>query len=316
MKHGLFLVDKPAGITSHDVVGRIRRVVKQRKVGHAGTLDPMASGLMLVACGEATKLLAQLTHQNKAYEAVLQLGVETDTLDADGQITNQRTVPHIDNDALTAVTQKFLGEIEQEVPKYSAIQVDGKRLYAQARAGVVFEAPTRKTYVKRLQVKMSSQPDRLHLDVEVGAGCYIRSLGRDVAKALGTVGHLVALRRTSVGPFDVAQACALSEAKESDLISMRTLMEWLPCLKVDLRGAESIRQGKAIAFSDVLEFRPAKKIRERTLNIDPHVYMVIDVDGNPVAWMTRTESGQVLRVLRGFQRESGCMVIEGGLRHE
>jgi tRNA pseudouridine55 synthase len=215
---GILLVDKPVGPTSHDVVGMTRRALGTRSVGHAGTLDPMASGLLIMLVGEATKLSAYVTEGDKRYKAVLRLGIETDTLDAQGQTVRTMGVPStLSALELEQVCASFRGRIRQVVPNVSAIKRGGERLYAKARRGESFDAPEREVYVTALSAELDRKVS-LTLDVTCSKGCFVRALGRDIATALGTCGHLTALRRLTTGPFDVADAIGseLLHAARSD----------------------------------------------------------------------------------------------------
>jgi tRNA pseudouridine55 synthase len=203
---GLLLIDKPSGMTSHDVVYRIRRAVGVKKVGHAGTLDPMATGLLILGVGRATRLLRFLGDMPKVYEGSGILGVETNTLDAEGEVIRESPVAVTESD-LKAGLDGFVGEIEQTPPAYSAVKVGGERLYKSARRGDVVEAAARRVTVHRFDLVSFDSP-RFDFEVECSSGTYVRSLVADVGARLGTGGHLSALRRTSIGPFRVADATA------------------------------------------------------------------------------------------------------------
>jgi len=203
---GLLLIDKPAGITSHDAVAKVRRAVGTRKVGHAGTLDPMATGLLVMGVGRATRFLRFLGELPKRYEATLRLGVETTTLDADGEPT--RTAPvDVGDDELRAAAAGLLGDSMQRPPAYSAVKVGGRRLHEAARAGVPIEAAPRPVRVDHLEVA-ARRGDDVDLVVVCSGGTYVRVLAADIGSALGCGAHLVALRRTAVGAFEVADASA------------------------------------------------------------------------------------------------------------
>jgi tRNA pseudouridine55 synthase len=201
---GLLLIDKPPGITSHDAVDRVRRAIGIRKVGHAGTLDPMASGLLLVAVGRATRLLRFLTDLPKTYEGTGILGVETDTLDADGTVVRTALVD-VDEGALRAAMGGLVGEIDQVPPAYSAVKVGGERLYRAARRGEAVAAAPRRVVVHRFDLVRFPRP-AFDVHVECSSGTYVRSLVAEVGARLGTGAHLAALRRMAIGSFDVARA--------------------------------------------------------------------------------------------------------------
>jgi tRNA pseudouridine55 synthase len=201
---GILLVDKPRGITSHDAVDRVRRSVGTRKVGHAGTLDPMATGLLVMGVGRATRLLRFLGEFPKVYRGAGVLGVETDTLDAEGTVLREGPVSVTEGE-LRAAVARFVGDIEQRPPAYSAVKVGGQRLYRAARQGVVVDAPSRRVTVDRFDVTAFAPP-RFDVEVRCSSGTYVRSLVADVGTALGCGAHLVELRRTAVGPFRVEEA--------------------------------------------------------------------------------------------------------------
>ena len=205
---GILLVDKPAGWTSHDVVAKARRLCGQRRIGHTGTLDPMATGLLVLCLGRATRLVEYMAGHDKAYEGEIVLGATTGTDDAEGQVIGRAEVPQVDDGTLRGLEQRFSGRLSQRPPAYSAIKVGGKRAYAVARSGGTVDLPEREIVIHRLELELVA-PDRLRVRVECGAGTYVRSLARDVGEALGCGGHLAALRRHRAGPFAVGQAVTL-----------------------------------------------------------------------------------------------------------
>src|SRR5215210_4956877 len=213
---GLLLVDKPAGMTSHDVVARARRALSVRKVGHAGTLDPMATGLLLLGVGAATRLLGHLGGQDKTYEATIRLGQATVTDDREGEVLATVPAGHLDDDAIRAALAAQTGPLQQVPSSVSAVKVAGRRSYDRVRAGEVVELEPRSVTVHRLDVHRITRPtpDLLDVDVTVtcSAGTYIRAIARDAGAALGVGGHLTALRRTASGPFTEAQAAPVEEA--------------------------------------------------------------------------------------------------------
>jgi tRNA pseudouridine55 synthase len=213
---GLVVVDKPAGLTSHDVVARVRRLAGTRRVGHAGTLDPMATGVLLVGIGRATRLLGHLALHDKDYLATMRLGVTTSTDDAQGESVAHTPADQLDAGDVAAAMKAFTGEIEQRPPAVSAIKVDGVRAYSRARAGEEVVLASRQVTVSRFEAT-EFRPDAelgvFDVDVEVtcSSGTYIRALARDVGTALGVGGHLAALRRTRVGAFDLSSARTLTD---------------------------------------------------------------------------------------------------------
>lgn len=210
---GLVIVDKPAGITSHDVVSRVRRLAGTRKVGHAGTLDPMATGVLVLGVNRATRLLGHLTLTDKSYAATIRLGVSTTTDDAEGEITLVSETDGLTPESVTSVLVGFLGEIDQVPTTVSAIKVNGQRAYKLARAGEDVELPSRRVRIDEIRVTRMDLPE-LDVTVRCSSGTYIRAIARDLGAALGVGGHLTALRRTAVGPFTIDQAHTLDDLGE------------------------------------------------------------------------------------------------------
>ncbi len=251
MLHGLLLMDKPAGITSFEVVRRVRRVLKVRKVGHLGTLDPFATGLLPLALGEATKLTAFLMEEDKTYLARLKLGEETDTQDLTGEVV-ARSEHLPEPEDIHRAAARFVGAIEQTPPLYSALHYQGERLYKLARRGEVVTPEPRTVMIHRLEVKEIDLPE-VTLEVTCGKGTYIRTLAADLGKALGSGAHLTVLRRLAVGPFRVEAAVPFSEldalSRDNLLERLIPLADCLPGLKPVALGPEEARrlsQGQAV----------------------------------------------------------------------
>lgn len=250
-RSGVLIVDKPAGITSHDVVDRVRRLVGHKRVGHAGTLDPFATGVLPVCFGTATRLAGYLAASAKRYKATVRFGFSTDSDDATGRAMGLVVRPTgVDRAVLEAACRGFEGEIEQMVPLFSAKRVEGRRLYERARAGETVSAPLARVRVDRIEV-LSLQDDQAVLDIRCGAGTYIRALARDLGRVLGTGAHLAALRRTEAGGFSLAAARSL-DAIAADLaaacVPTSRLLPELPA--VPLGGGE---------IADVLHGRPLRR---------------------------------------------------------
>lgn len=207
--NGILLVDKPTGWTSHDVVARARRLTGQRRMGHTGTLDPMATGLLVLCLGQATRLVEYMAGHEKRYQGVIALGTTTTTDDAEGSVLEVRPVPSLDQSAIEARLSRFRGTIEQRPPLFSAVHVAGKRAYELARAGKAVELPARSVVVRELTGQLMS-PMTLAVDVRCSAGTYVRSLARDLGEAIGCGGHLAALRRLQCGPFRAEDATTLA----------------------------------------------------------------------------------------------------------
>lgn len=204
----IFAIDKPVGPTSHDVVARIRRAARLRRVGHAGTLDPLASGVLVVALGNATRLVEYLTADDKAYRTVIAFGSETATDDAEGEITRTAPADHLDEPTITAALDAFRGTITQIPPSYSAISVGGERLHALARRGVSVTAPPRQVTIDAIDLVEWDAP-RATIDIACGKGTYVRSIARDLGTALGSAAHVAGLRRTRSGTFRIEEAAPL-----------------------------------------------------------------------------------------------------------
>lgn len=211
---GLVVVDKPAGWTSHDVVGRTRRLARTRKVGHAGTLDPMATGVLLLGIGRATRLLGHLALTDKQYDATIRLGVTTVTDDAEGEAVEATDASGVTDEAIAAGVAALTGAISQVPSSVSAIKVDGVRSYARVRSGQEVALAPRLVTVSRFEV-LARRGDDLDVTVTCSSGTYVRALARDLGAALGVGGHLTALRRTRVGPFDLAAARTLEQLEEA-----------------------------------------------------------------------------------------------------
>lgn len=221
MTDGFINLNKPASWTSHDCVARVRRLLKTKKVGHGGTLDPLATGVLPVAVGRATRLLQFLPEQ-KAYRAVIRFGLTTTTDDLEGEVLTQQPAAHLQRSAVEAILPKFTGTLSQLPPMYSAVQVKGKRLYDLARQGKTAEIPSREITVYQLisrQWQTGAQPE-LTLDIDCGSGTYIRSLARDLGAAVGTGATLVNLLRTHSSGFDLTGSLTLAELEQA--ISAKT----------------------------------------------------------------------------------------------
>lgn len=218
MTDGLVVVDKPAGWTSHDVVARIRRLAGTRRVGHAGTLDPMATGVLILGVGQATRLLGHLALHDKAYDATIRLGVTTTTDDADGDVLEVRDADGATDEAVDAVIRGMTGQIQQVPSSVSAIKVDGVRAYKRVREGETVELKPRAVTVSSFDV-LARRGVELDVHVECSTGTYVRALARDLGDALGVGAHLTALRRTRVGTVGIDQADPL-EALEADLTTI------------------------------------------------------------------------------------------------
>ncbi|MGI9084061.1 MAG: tRNA pseudouridine(55) synthase TruB [Aeromicrobium sp.] len=253
---GLVVVDKPSGWTSHDVVGRMRRIAGTRKVGHAGTLDPMATGVLVLGVRRATRLLGHLQLADKEYLAAVRLGQSTVTDDAEGDLVGSAPAGHLEETAIAAAMTLFTGPIEQVPSAVSAIKVDGKRSYARVRAGEDVDLPARPVTVETFELgEVRRHDDVVDVDVRVvcSSGTYVRALARDLGTALGVGGHLTMLRRTRVGGFDLGAAHTLEELESSfvmtDLDAAARLA--FPGRDIDEAQAGGVRFGRAIPGLDL-----------------------------------------------------------------
>ncbi|MFC4139035.1 MULTISPECIES: tRNA pseudouridine(55) synthase TruB [unclassified Microbacterium] len=247
---GILLVDKPSGLTSHDVVARVRRAFGTRKVGHAGTLDPMATGLLVIGIEGATRLLTYIVGADKTYEATIRLGQVTSTDDAEGEIVSQADAGDVTASAIAAGIAALTGEISQVPSSVSAIKVDGRRAYDRVRAGEQVELAARDVTVSRFEVlaeRRSGGVVDLDVVVDCSSGTYIRALARDLGAGLGVGGHLTALRRSRVGDFDVADAVTVEQLSDAVPMTPAAAAECvLPVLTVTADEARDLRHGKRL----------------------------------------------------------------------
>jgi tRNA pseudouridine55 synthase len=278
---GIVVVDKPTGMTSHDVVGRCRRIFSTRRVGHAGTLDPMATGVLVIGVDRATKILGLLTAASKLYAATIRLGQATSTEDAEGELLQSVSAGHVTDEAIAAAIAGLRGEIEQVPSAVSAIKVDGRRAYRLIRGGHAVELPARPVRIDRFELlaarrEVEGGDGVVDVDVEVdcSSGTYIRALARDLGAALGVGGHLTALRRTRVGRF------GLDQARTLDDLADRPRLNWTldaACLQMFPRRDLSAEEARAAANGRSLS----------SAGIDG-VYAATDADGRVIALLEDT----------------------------
>lgn len=246
---GSVIVDKPVGMTSHDVVARARRAFGTRKVGHAGTLDPDATGVLVLGVGRGTKLLTFITGADKRYVGEVVFGTETSTLDAAGEVTANHDMAGLDDAAVQAVLPGLTGAIEQVPPMVSAIKIDGRRLHELAREGKEVERPPRPVTIHSFSAMPTADPMVWSVDVHCSSGTYIRTLAADLGRALGGGAHLRGLRRTSVGPWTLDGAVPLDDEGRLDpgsLGSLDTLVAHLPRVEIDEASALAVSHGKRL----------------------------------------------------------------------
>jgi tRNA pseudouridine55 synthase len=290
---GIVVVDKPAGMTSHDVVGRCRRIFSTRRVGHAGTLDPMATGVLVIGIDRATKILGLLTATSKSYAATIRLGQSTSTEDAEGELLQSVSADHVTTEAIAAAIAGLRGDIRQVPSAVSAIKVGGRRAYQLAREGHAVELAARPVRIDRFEllavrrVVGAGLAGVIDLDVEVdcSSGTYIRALARDLGDALGVGGHLTSLRRTRVGRFDLETAVSLEELAERPRLSLsldEACLLMFPRRDLTAEEAEAAGNGRALSPAGI-----------------EGVYAASDADGRVIALLrdegTRTKSVVVIR---------------------
>lgn len=252
---GFLVVDKPGGITSNEMVGHVRKVTGTKKVGHAGTLDPMATGVLVMAIGKVTRLIRYIQDQDKEYFATALFGVATDTLDADGAVLSREPM-EFDEDDILAIVPRFVGVISQVPPMVSALKRDGRRLYELAREGEVVERDARQVEVHELEILSVGAPPYPEVEFRVvcGKGTYVRSLADDMAAVLGGDAHLTALRRKRIGSFRVSDGVTLDDLHdwESYLMSPAEAMKAFPRVVVDEETARGVRNGMRFVGGPIL----------------------------------------------------------------
>ena len=266
--HGLVLLDKPAGWTSHDIVAKLRKILGERQIGHAGTLDPDATGLLVIGVGNGTRLMRFLGDMDKTYVCEIVFGSTTDTLDDSGVVTATFDMAPVNVDrARDAIAERFLGDIMQVPPMVSALKVDGKRLHQLAREGIEVERQPRPITVHSFTVEPTAEPNVLSARIHCGSGTYVRSLGADLGEALGGGAHIRALRRLSTGPFDVSEA---SSIESPVLLPVERIVAHLNGHTLDEKGIDDTLYGR---------------VRDAFDGEDP--WAVFDESGNLVAVFER-----------------------------
>ncbi|GJL84660.1 MAG: tRNA pseudouridine synthase B [Micavibrio sp.] len=279
---GWINLDKPPGMTSTQAVGKVRRIMNAQKVGHAGTLDPLATGILPIALGEATKTVPFAQDRIKTYVFTVQWGEQRDTDDGEGDvIETSGTRPT--KEQIESILEKYTGNIEQTPPKFSAIKIDGKRAYDLARAGEDVELKSRIVYIESLQLT-DVRDDEADFEVICGKGTYIRSLARDMALDLGTCGYIKALRRTKVGPFDEKNAISLDKLEELDdiagaLLPLETALDDIPALAIKEAEMAKLKNGQALSFIAKPDF---KRLEETGLQESNQTALAL-YKGKPIA---------------------------------
>lgn len=276
MKSGFLVIDKPAGITSHDVVAMVRAVTGVKKVGHTGTLDPFATGVLPLAIGGCTKLIEFLDEKVKVYDATIRLGASMDTGDLTGQVLEEAPVPELDSDRVRQVLERFIGEQLQTPPPYSAVKYKGKPLYYYARKGEKVEVPARPITIFDLDL-LTLEGDELRFLLTCSRGTYARVLAEDIAMALGTKGHLVALERLKSGPFTLEHAVSIQDL--AGLVSQEEGHTWEEVLRSRKPRAERVK------------WRPRQEVAEALV---PHVTEPRDALGHlPALDLSRDEAKKI-----------------------
>ena len=250
--NGILLLDKATGVSSNHALQRVRRLFNANKAGHTGSLDPLATGLLPLCFGEATKVSGMMLDDDKRYRVSIRLGTMTDTGDLEGQVISEMAVPQLSQSLIESAITQFLGPIDQVPPMYSALKHQGKKLYELARQGQVIERPARPVIIHAIQLQ-GFDAGTLYLDVSCSKGTYIRSLAEDLSHALGTCGTVSSLRRTEAGCFKLDQAITLEDLlnlSESDrlerLLPVDLPLQFMPAITIDQPQAQSIQQGQAI----------------------------------------------------------------------
>ena len=291
--HGIVLLDKPIGLSSNQALQAVRRLLRAAKGGHAGALDPMATGLLPLCFGEATKLAGSLLGSRKAYVADCRLGITTDTADSEGAIVQQRPVPLLDEVAIETALARLRGRIAQVPPVYSALKQGGERLYVKARRGEAVEVPPREVEVHRLDL-LARDGDTLQLFVECGSGTYVRSLARDLGEDLGCGAHLTALRRLWVEPFHEPRMVTLDELQRAAEQGDKALFAWLLPVSAGLSDLPTVQldepQSLAISRGQTIQLNPVPVTGRCAASAS---------DGTLLALLELDADGRT-RILRGF----------------
>ncbi|MCB0824751.1 MAG: tRNA pseudouridine(55) synthase TruB [Armatimonadetes bacterium] len=244
---GIVLIDKPKGITSHDVVSRLRRRFQTKRIGHAGTLDPLATGLLVLAVGPATRFLQYLPLEPKEYISTFKFGQTTNTFDAEGEVTQTRSVPANLEAAIAHNIDQFRGEIQQTPPMYSAVKVNGQPLYKYARKGEEVEVKSRTVFIEEMEL-LEINGDEAEFRIVCSGGTYIRTLAHDLGEAIGCGAYISQLARTQVGEFDIEDAVTLEDVGESDLIPLSKALKPMPLERLNPIQIEYVRNGRQIQF--------------------------------------------------------------------
>ena len=298
--HGWVIIDKPLGISSTGVVGKVRYLLNALKAGHGGTLDPLASGILPIALGEATKVVSYAMDGNKTYEFTARWGQSTATGDMEGEIIAETNVRPTETDILS-VLNEFEGEIDQVPPIYSAIKVNGKRAYNLARADIAVKLRSRKIKIDNLTLICCDDVDHASFRVQCGKGTYIRSLAGDIATRLGTCAHVSRLRRTAVGSFTEKHAISLdslerlghSARRMDTLLAVEAVLDDIPALKLSADEAQRLKHGQTILVAAMVDQSPFRDLKMGTV-------LCAQLDGEMIALVKCV--GEKIKALRVLNR--------------
>jgi tRNA pseudouridine55 synthase len=300
MTHGLLILDKPPGLTSRDALDRAAKwFPRKTKIGHAGTLDPLATGVLVLAVGHATRLVEYVQAMPKIYRTRIRLGATSATDDADGTVTANPTAAPVSEPTLRAALDRFIGDVEQVPPAYSAARVEGRRAYDLARGGALVELAARRVRIDRIELREYVWPD-LELEVHCGKGTYIRSIARDLGTALGVGGYVTVLRRLRIGPFAVEDAVALEadvETARGKLLPMVVAVIGLPVIRVTANDTKRLRNGQTVCLGE----------RHRLLTSP-----ALKAEGEPLP--SAPEDGEVAVMDDAGELVAVCRMTSGDLR--
>jgi len=301
-KNGILLIDKEKDVSSFQVVKSVMRILNVKKAGHGGTLDPFATGLLIILLGQGTKLHPFLLEYRKTYQATIRLGIETDTGDPYGNIIKKTDVPSLNMDSLNRVLDKFRGKITQQVPPYSAVKNNGIPLYKLARKGIKPTAKKKKVTIHSIKMISMELPD-LEIEVTCSSGTYIRTLASDIGKAIGNCAHVKSLKRISIGPFHVNDAIRSEEIKNMDkdklhkrIIPLAHALPWHETLDIDVQMAQMVRQG----------LQPILKKPYYSINNGDNIKLLNNDDLVAIGKVEELRSGEgfSIKILRVFNQDN------------
>ncbi|MFN8015594.1 MAG: tRNA pseudouridine(55) synthase TruB [Acidimicrobiia bacterium] len=305
MPSGFFCIDKPAGFTSHDVVARVRKALSMKKVGHSGTLDPMATGVMVIGFGNCTRLLDYVQSGVKTYEATIKFGEKTPTADAESEVVESKDMSDLDEGELLVCLEKFKGIIEQTPPMVSAIKVDGKKLYEYQREGIEVERKKRKVEIFEIELQSFENP-YAKIAVTCSSGTYIRTLAEDIADCLGGFGHLTQLRRVKNGQVDISECISLDElGRVSEplnyQISPKEILKHLTQIDLDESQGADISFGKRISLNK----KQIKLVSQNSAN----TFVGFSSTPKPLCAVFKIDEDQIDELNENMNLKSSCIVF-------